>query len=56
MENKNKYTERREHLRKISDEVAELQKSGKIKTVYLNDGLLEFYSAKKKNQVWMTLE
>jgi antirestriction protein ArdC len=56
MENKNKYSERREQLRKISDEVAELQKNGKIKTANLNDALLEFYSGKKKNQVWMTLE
>ena len=56
MENKNKYSERKEHLRKISNEVAELQKSGRIKTANLNDALLEFYSGKKKNQVWMTLE
>jgi hypothetical protein len=56
MENKNKYSERREQLRKTSDEVAELQKSGRIKTANLNDALLEFYSGKKKNQVWMTLE
>ena len=56
MENKNKYSERREQLRKTSDEVAELQKNGKIKTTNLNDALLEFYSGKKKNQVWMTLE
>ncbi len=56
MENKNKYSERRDHLRKISDEVAELQKNGKIKTANLNEALLEFYSGKKKNQVWMTLE
>lgn len=56
MENKNKYSERREQLRKISDEVAELQKNGKIKAANQNDALLEFYSGKKKNQVWMTLE
>jgi hypothetical protein len=56
MENKNKYSERREQLRKISDEVAELQKNGKIKATNQNDALLEFYSGKKKNQVWMTLE
>ncbi|MCK9400871.1 MAG: ArdC family protein [Bacteroidales bacterium] len=36
--------------------MAELQKNGKIKTANLNDALLEFYSGKKKNQVWMTLE
>jgi antirestriction protein ArdC len=56
MENKNKYFERREQLRKISDEVAELQKNGRIKATNLNDALLEFYSCKKNNQVWMTLE
>jgi len=56
MENKNKYSERREQLRKISNEVAELQKDGKIKAANLNDALLELYSGKKKNQVWMTLE
>lgn len=56
MENKNKYSERREQLRKTSDEVAELQKNGKIKAENLNDALLEFYSGKKKNQVWMIIE
>lgn len=56
MENKNKYSERKEQLRKICGEVTELQKNGKIKTANLNDALLEFYSGKKKNQVWMTLD
>jgi antirestriction protein ArdC len=56
MGNNNKYSERREQLRKTSNEVAELQKNGKIKTANLNDALLEFYSGRKKNQVWMTLE
>ena len=56
MENTNKMTERRENLKKTSNTVKELMEAGKIKATNLNDALLESYSGKKKNQVWLTLE
>jgi antirestriction protein ArdC len=51
-----KISERKAALRLICDEVTEMMKSGKIKASNLNDGLLIFYSGKRKNLVWMTLE
>jgi len=56
MENTNKMTERRENLKKISNDVKKLMEAGKIKATNLNDALLESYNGKKKNQVWLTLE
>ena len=57
MENKtNKMAERRENLKKTSNEVKSLMEAGKLKSSNINDGLLEHYNGKAKNRVWMTLE
>lgn len=57
MENKtNKMAERRENLKKTSNTVKELMAAGKLKATNINDGLLEHYSGKAKNRVYMTLE
>jgi len=52
----NKISERKAALRETSNTVEELMKTGKIKAINLNDGLLVFYNGKRKNAVWMTLE
>ena len=50
-----KISERKAALRETSNTVQELIDSGKIKAANLNDGLLAFYTGKKKNQVWYTI-
>jgi uncharacterized protein YrrD len=51
-----KISERKAALRETSNTVQELIDSGKIKAANLNDGLLAFYTGKRKNLVWMSLE